>query len=87
MKHITPEGLDRIEVLLQSIRRIDAPGLKEKKRGVWYRKSKALLHFHEDPAGTFADLKHADGGFHRFPVNTAKQQASLVKKVRRLAGC
>ena len=70
-----------------SIRAVDAPGLKEKKRGVWYRKSKAFLHFHEDPAGIFADLKHDDGIFHRFPVNTAKQQARFLKTLRDLAAC
>ncbi len=43
--------------------------LKEKSRGVFYRKSKATLHFHEDPAGLFADMRIADV-FVRFPVNT-----------------
>ena len=86
MKHITTEGLDSIEALLESIRAIQTDGLKEKKRGVWYRKSKAFLHFHEDPAGIFADLKHDDGVFHRFPVNTKKQCASLLTRLRGLAG-
>ncbi len=85
MKHISPEGLDRIEPLLQSIRKLNAEGLKEKKRGVWYRKSKAFLHFHEDPAGIFADLKHDDGIFHRFPTHTAKECTTLVNKIRDLA--
>ena len=89
MKHITVEGLDGIEDLLtsirKSIRRIEPAGLKEKKRGVWYRKSNAFLHFHEDPAGIFADLKHEDGVFHRFAVNTAKERASFLAKLRELA--
>ncbi len=70
--------------MLASIRKLETDGLKEKKRGVWYRKSKAFLHFHEDPAGIFADLKHDDGVFHRFPVNTKKQSASFLKKLRGL---
>ena len=86
MKHISSQGLDRIDALLESVRGVDAPGLKEKKRGVWYRKSKAFLHFHEDPAGIFADLKHDDGIFQRFPVNTAKQRASFLKTLGKLAG-
>ena len=89
MKHITVEGLDRIEDLLtsirSSIRKIETDGLKEKKRGIWYRKSEAFLHFHEDPAGIFADLKHEDGSFHRFAVNTAAERASFLEKLRDLA--
>ncbi len=84
MKHITTEGLDHIEALLESIRELETDGLKEKKRGVWYRKSKAFLHFHEDPAGIFADLKHDDGIFHRFPVNTRRECASFLKRLRGL---
>ena len=84
MKHITPEGLDEIEDLLGAIRKLSIDGLKEKKRGVWYRKSNAFLHFHEDPAGTFADLKHDDGIFHRFRVNTAKERKEFVKTLREL---
>jgi hypothetical protein len=89
VKHITVEGLDRIEDLLTSIRasirKIGTSGLKEKKRGIWYRKSNAFLHFHEDPAGIFADLKHDDGTFHRFAVNTAQERASFLAKLRDLA--
>ena len=35
-------------------------GLKEKKRGCFYFKSKGFLHFHEDPKGMFADLRQVD---------------------------
>ena len=33
----------------------------EKKRGVFYFKSRAFLHFHEDPKGMFADIREAGG--------------------------
>ena len=85
MKHISPEGLDRIEELLASIRKLRAEGLKEKNRGLWYRNAKAFLHFHEDPAGIFADHKHADGVFHRFPVNTANERSAFLKTLRQLS--
>ena len=55
MRHVTPDALDQLEPLLERLREI--PELREKKRGVFYRKSKAFLHFHEDPAGLFADLR------------------------------
>jgi hypothetical protein len=44
MKHVGAEALDRLEPLLVQVREV--PGIKEKKRGTFYRKSKALLHFH-----------------------------------------
>jgi hypothetical protein len=55
MKHAGAESLDVLEPLLAEIR--DRVALTEKKRGVFYRKGKAWLHFHEDPAGLFADLR------------------------------
>ncbi len=55
MKHATGPALDTLDDLLSLLRRRD--GLKEPKRGVFYRRGKAWLHFHEDPAGLFADLR------------------------------
>jgi hypothetical protein len=80
MRHITPEQLDRLEPLLAALRRI--PALKEKKRGVFYRKSRAFLHFHEDPAGLFADLRLDGPDFERFEVTSRASQEALVKRIR-----
>jgi len=66
MKHAGAQALDALEPVLDQLRKID--GLKEKNRGTFYRKSKAFLHFHEDPAGFFADLKKGDD-FVRLRVN------------------
>jgi len=56
MKHANQETLAKLSPLLQQVRsRI--PPLKEKAEGKFYRKSTAFLHFHDDPAGIFADLK------------------------------
>lgn len=55
MKHAGEATLDALEPLLGELRLL--PRLKEKKRGTFYVGSKAFLHFHEDPAGPFADLK------------------------------
>jgi hypothetical protein len=57
MKHAGDVALDAIEPLLREVRLL--PGLIEKKRGIFYRKSQAFLHFHEDAAGIFADIKLA----------------------------
>jgi hypothetical protein len=68
MKHAGSQALDQLELLIGRIRAI--PGLKEKSRGVFYVKSRAFLHFHEDPKGLFADVRTADGkDFERFKVD------------------
>ncbi len=54
--------------------------LREKKRGTFYRKSSAFLHFHEDPAGLFADVK-LSGDFVRFRVSTPRERAALLREV------
>ena len=76
MKHATAPALDRLEPLLAKLRRHD--GLKEKSRGVFYFKSRAVLHFHEDPAGLFADFRSTDD-WQRFAVNTASERAALLR--------
>jgi hypothetical protein len=81
MKHAGDKALDALEPVLAGLRALD--GLIERRRGVFYRKSSALLHFHEDPAGLFADLKRG-ADWLRFPVNTRAQAATLVREVRKV---
>jgi len=78
MKHATTAALERLSVLLDQIRVKE--GIKEKKLGIFYRKSKSFLHFHEDPAGLFADLTTHDG-FDRYPVNSAQEQQALLSAI------
>lgn len=79
MKHAGDEALEQLEGLLIQLRGIDA--LKVKKPGVFYYRSKALFHFHEDPSGLFVDLK-CDGEFSRFEVTTDAQQKTFMSRVR-----
>jgi len=79
MRHATPAALDQIDGLLATLRAL--PGLTEKKRGTFYRGSKAFLHFHEDAAGVFADVRVTDV-FDRYRVSTKAEQAALVRRVR-----
>jgi hypothetical protein len=79
MKHATPVALDALDGLLLELRRID--GLAERKRGLFYRGSSAFLHFHEDPAGFFADVKLGPAWV-RVDVTTAAQRRKLVSDVR-----
>ncbi len=80
MKHATITALDALSGLLEQIRH--RPGIKEKTLGVFYRKSKPFLHFHEDPAGLFADLQ-AGGDFVRYPVNVAAEWGALLSAIDR----
>jgi hypothetical protein len=81
MKHAGQEALDELEDLLEKVRR--HPGLRERKRGAFYLKSAGFLHFHEDPAGLFADLKIADR-FERFRVSTGTERKALLTRIEKL---
>jgi hypothetical protein len=80
MKHADPTTLRSLAPLLAEIRR-DLTGVVEKKPGTFYRKGQGLLHFHEDPAGFFADLK-IDGAWRRFPVNHPREAATFLRAWR-----
>jgi hypothetical protein len=79
LRHARPEDLERIEALLGQIRLRN--GLKEKKRGIFYRASRAYLHFHEDRSALFADLRQSDGNFARFEVTSASGRAELLARL------
>jgi hypothetical protein len=78
MKHATPAALEELSDLIDQIRKKD--GIKEKKLGIFYRKSKSFLHFHEDPAGVFADLAIGTD-FDRYPVNTKQEWRVLLSAI------
>jgi len=77
MKHAGTGALDHLEPVLAKLRKLE--GLRERNRGVFYRGSSAFLHFHEDPAGFFADMK-VDGDFVRFRVNTQPEITALLAR-------
>jgi hypothetical protein len=80
VKHASPAALDRLDPLLETLRAV--PGLREKSRGVFYRGSRAFLHFHEDPAGMFADVRLDGADFVRLRVTTKTEQRTLLSRVR-----
>lgn len=84
MKHAGTAALDRLEELLAAIRRLAI--LNERRRGVFYLRSKAFLHFHEDEAGLFADVRDAAGAtFDRLAVDDAEGRARLLERIKRAA--
>ena len=80
MKHAGTEAISDLEPFLAQIRKRET--LRENRPGIFYLRSRAFLHFHEDPRGLFADAK-LGGDFSRFPVNTPKQQEKLLARIDR----
>jgi hypothetical protein len=72
-------ALDELEPLLQSIRSV--PGLVERKRGVFYRRSRAFIHFHEDPSGMHADVRLGET-FERVRGQTNEERNALLERIR-----
>ena len=79
MKHAGPATLTLLEPLLVQLRSFG--GLVERTPGSFYKKSKAYLHFHDDPAGLFADVKLDASTFTRLEVTTQAQQKMLLALV------
>ena len=76
MKHAGETSLAQLAALLDQLRALGR--LTERKPGTFYLRSSAFLHFHEDPAGLFADLKADGKAFTRLPVNTTQEQDALL---------
>jgi hypothetical protein len=64
--------------LLESLRARTA--LVERRPGIFYFGGRAILHFHEDSSGLFADLRHGSD-WRRFPVNGPDERMSLLGAV------
>lgn len=80
MKHASEQTIASLDPLLEKIRPL--PGLKEKKPGIFYRKSRAFLHFHEDNGQIYADVRLQEPDFQRFPVTTEAEQTTFLSAVQ-----
>jgi hypothetical protein len=80
VRHATPETLAELDNLIVALRTID--GITEKRPGAFSRGSRAFLHFHEDPAGNYADVRFGTD-FERVRVTTRREQQALVARIRR----
>ena len=83
MKHAGAEALGVLSELLQKLR--NRTSLVERKPGVFYVKGRAFLHFHEDRAGLFADLRNGSDWL-RLAVNNHDDRARLLAAVDRTLG-
>ena len=79
MKHDGSKALDELAPLLAVVR---MRGLTERQPGIFHRKRKAWLHFHEDKAGLFADIR-LGAEWERFRVSDAGEQANLLRLIDR----
>jgi hypothetical protein len=82
MRHARPSALDQLEDLIAALRAVD--GLTEKSRGVFHRRGRAFLHFHEDADSFFADIR-GEEAFDRYEVKTAAARTQFLTEVRRRA--
>jgi hypothetical protein len=80
MKHAGPKAIDALADLIGSIRALNR--FKEPRPGVFYRQGKAFLHFHEDAAGLFADLRVATE-WERFRVSGTAERAAFLALVEK----
>lgn len=78
MKHAGPCALDRIEFLLNELRKRAA--LKERSRGTFYRGTRAFLHFHEHGPELFADVRLGPE-FERLPATSKADWKALLQVV------
>ena len=70
MKHAGPVTLAQLAPLLKRLRSIE--GLVERRPGVFYLRGRAFLHFHEDPAGVFADVRVDGDEFRRVALPSSE---------------
>jgi hypothetical protein len=80
MRHATDQDLDGIETLLRELRSV--AGLSERKRGIFYWKSRAFLHFHEHEGTVYADVRLGGKDFERFELPNTQARRRLVAAVR-----
>ncbi len=78
MRRAGATTLDRIMPLLTELRA--HPVLREKTPGHFFLGAREVLHFHDDPAGVFADLRLANG-FVRLPATTLPEQAEVLGRI------
>jgi len=82
VKHATNKTLATLQPLLKELRTLER--LVERTPGSFYVKASAFLHFHEDPSGTYADVKFDLASFTRVRVTSEAEQSRFLQSVR---GC
>jgi hypothetical protein len=85
VKHLGREAWAKIDPFLEQLRAV--PGLKNpKSRANFHYKSKAFLHFHDDPEGLFVDVKLDGKNWTRMNATTAAGKKQILAAVLRAVG-
>ena len=83
MEHAGPAALAALDALFVAMRK--RAGVADKRAGHFYRKGRALAHFHQDLSGLYADL-HDGPEWRRLRVSTQAERrrflAALDKVLR-----
>jgi len=79
MKHASEKILRSHLPLLTKLSAISK--LNEKKLGVYYRKSHAFLHFHEEEGKLYADVRLDGTNFDRLAADSKMEQKSLLNNI------
>jgi hypothetical protein len=80
MKRADQTTLAKLTRVLNALR--DEPSLTERKPGIFYLKTSAFAHFHDDAEGIFADIKLDLKEYTRLRVSTATEQNALIKLIK-----
>jgi hypothetical protein len=81
VKHAGAAALGVLSELLRKLK--NRTSLVERKPGIFYAKGRAFLHFHEDRAGLFADLRHGNDWL-RLAVDDHDDRERLLAAVDRM---
>src|SRR5258708_32090566 len=76
VKHAGRQALAALAPMLRKVR--EHVSLIERAPGTFYRKSRAFLHFHEDPSGIYADVKLDGAIFTKLRAKTPQEQGHLL---------
>ena len=79
MRHARVGDMAPLHDLIAALRLLE--GLGERKPGIFYRKSRAFLHFHVDGEQLFADAR-LNEEFERWRVTTTTEQTIFLDAVK-----
>jgi hypothetical protein len=83
VEHAGADALEELSGLIGELRQLG--WLREQTPAHFYWKSRAIVHFHEDPTGLYADVRlDLQGRFERRRVTARAEQDELVADIRRL---
>src|SRR5215831_1592657 len=81
MRHATDADLDRLAPFLCKLREIKE--LVERKRGIFYWRSKSFLHFHEHEGAFYADVRLTEGDFTRMRIGKISEFKRMLSAIRK----